>query len=103
MNQLLKNFIFVVLILLVIGGIFSLLYFPAPTSNEISVTQLVSDINAGKVKKIVTSGDSLDISYNDSTKEATSMKESGTGLTELLINLGVNKDNLQKVNVAKVI
>jgi len=100
MNQLLKNFIFVVLILLVIGGIFSLLYFPAPTSNEISVTQLVSDINAGKVKKIVTSGDSLDISYNDSTKEATSMKESGTGLTELLINLGVNKDNLQKVNVA---
>ena len=27
------------------------------------------------------------------------MKEAGTGLTDLLINLGVNKDNLQKVNV----
>ena len=52
MNPLIKNFIFVVLILLVIGGIFSLLYFPATTPNEISATQLVSDINASKIKKV---------------------------------------------------
>jgi len=84
----------------VVGGIFSLLYFPAPTSNTISVTQLVSDINSDKVKKITTSGDTLNITYNDN-KTATSMKESGTGLTDLLINLGVNKDNLQKVDVSE--
>ena len=98
MNPLLKNFIFVVLILLVIGGIFSLLYFPASTPTQVSATQLVSDINGGKVKKIVVSGDSLAITYNDN-KTAVSMKETGTGLTDLLINLGVNKDNLQKVDV----
>ena len=40
----------------------------------------------------------MDITYTDS-KTATSMKESGTGLTDLLINLGVNKDSLQKVNI----
>ena len=100
MNPLIKNFVFVILILLVVGGIFSLLYFPAPTSNTISVTQLVSDINSDKVKKITTSGDTLNITYNDN-KTATSMKESGTGLTDLLINLGVNKDNLQKVDVSE--
>jgi len=99
-NPLLKNFVFVILILLVVGGIFSLLYFPATTANEISVTQLVSDINSNNVKKITVSGDSLDIVYNDE-KTATSMKESGTGLTDLLINLGVNKDSLQKVEISQ--
>jgi cell division protease FtsH len=102
MNPLLKNFIFVILILLVVGAIFSLLYFPAATSTEISTTQLVSDINASKIKKITVSGDNLDITYADS-KTATSMKETGTGLTDLLINLGVNKDSLQKVNIDNIV
>jgi len=97
-NSLLKNFLFVILILLIVGGIFSLLYSPAQTPNEISTTQLVFDINNNKVKKIIVSGDSLAITYSDD-KTATSMKESGTGLTDLLINLGVNKDNLQKVEI----
>ena len=99
MNQLLKNFIFVVLILLVIGGIFSLFYFPTTTPTQVSTTQLVSDINNNKVKEIDVSGDSLNVIYTDN-KTAQSMKESGVGLTDLLINLGVNKDNLQKVNVS---
>jgi cell division protease FtsH len=99
-NPLVKNFVFVILILLVVGGLFSLLYTPASAPTEISATQLVSDINNNKVKKITVSGDTLDITYTDN-KEATSMKESGTGLTDLLINLGINKDNLQKVTISE--
>jgi cell division protease FtsH len=98
-NPLLKNFILVILIILVIGGIFSFLYLPETTPTTVSVTQLVSDINSSKVKKITTSGDTLNITYTDN-KTATSMKEAGTGLTDLLINLGVNKDNLAKVDVS---
>jgi cell division protease FtsH len=98
MNPLLKNFVFVVLILLIVGGIFSLLYFPATTPTEVSTSQLVSDINEGKIKKITVSGDNLNITYTDD-KTAISMKEAGSGLTDLLINLGVNKDNLKKVDV----
>jgi cell division protease FtsH len=98
MNPLIKNFIFVILILLVVGAIFSLLYYPTETPNEISATQLVSEINQDKIKKITVSGDSLDIVYNDNTA-ATSMKESNTSITDLLNNLGVNKDNLQKVQI----
>ena len=100
MNPLLKNFVFVVLILLVIGAVFNLLYSPAQTTTTISTTQLISDINANKVKKIIVSGDSLDITYADN-KTALSMKESGTGLTDLLINLGVNKDSLQKIDLTQ--
>lgn len=77
-----------------------MLYFPTPTANEISATQLVSDINSSKVKKITVSGDSLDIAYNDG-KTATSLKESGTSLTDLLTGLGVNKDNLQKIDISE--
>ena len=98
MNPLLKNFVLVVLILFIVGSIFSFLYFPSQTSNEIPVSQLVSDINNDNIKKITVSGDTLDIVYTDD-KAATSMKESGTGLTDLLINLGVNKDSLDKINV----
>lgn len=75
-------------------------YFPPSVANEISITQLVSDINNDKIKKIVIIGDSLKIAYKDG-KEATSMKEIGTGLTDLLINLGVNKDNLQKIEMSQ--
>jgi len=98
MNPLIKNFVFIILILFIVGGAFSLLYYPAETPNEISTTQLVSDINNDKIKSITVSGDSLDIVYTDNST-ATSMKESGTGLTDLLINLGVNKDNLEKVQI----
>jgi cell division protease FtsH len=97
-NILLKNFISVILILLIIGGIFSLLYSPSEKANEISATQLANDINQDKIKKITVSGDSLSILYIDDNK-ATSMKESGTGLTDLLSSLGTEKSNLEKVEI----
>ena len=98
MNPLFKNFVLVVLILLALGGFFSLLYYPEEKTSEISATQLVSDINQDKVKKITVSGDSLSVLFNDNTT-AVSMKEAGVGLADLLTNLGVNKDNLQKVEI----
>jgi cell division protease FtsH len=98
MNPLIKNFIFVILILLVVGAVFSLFYFPSQTPNETSATQLVTDINNNKVKKVTVSGDALDVVYNDG-KIATSMKETNISITDLLANLGVNKDSLQKVQI----
>ena len=98
LNPLFKNFLAIILILLVIGAIFSLLYYPAQTPNEISATQLVSDINQNKVKKIAVLGEELEIIYNDDAT-ATSMKEPNTSITDLLVNLGVNKENLDKVDI----
>jgi len=75
-----------------------LLYYPIEEPNEISATQLVSDINQDKIKKITVSGDILEIVYTDD-KTAASMKEPNTSITDLLINLGVNKQNLDKVSI----
>ena len=99
LNPFLKNIIFVILILLATGAIFSLFYLPAEEPNEISVSQLVNDINSDKVKKITVSGDSLAIVYNDD-KKAQSMKESNSVLPDLLANLGVQKDKLQKIEIS---
>ncbi len=98
LNPLIKNFISVILIFLTIGGVFSLLYMPLEKPNQISVSQLANDINQDKVKKITVSGDSINVVYTDD-KTAKSMKESNSVLPELLLNLGVDKDKLQKVEV----
>jgi cell division protease FtsH len=98
MNPLIKNFISVILILLAVGGIFSLLYTPAVQTNEISATQLVNDINQDKVNKITVSGSQLTIRYVGD-KTSTSMKEDGSSLTDLLNNLGVNKEKLQNIEI----
>ena len=98
MNPLIKNFVLVVVILLAIGGVFSMLYLPDSKTNQISVSQLVADINQDKVKKITVSGDQLIILYTDD-KTAVSMKETGSSLSDLLNNLGADKNNLQKVEV----
>ena len=97
-NPLLKNFVLVVIIFLVVGGVFSLSYFPEKTPNEISISQLITDINQDKISKITIAGDQLEIDYADKTT-AVSMKESNSTLSDLLVSLGVNKDNLQKVQV----
>lgn len=97
-NPLLKNFVFVILILLVIGGVFSLLYLPTQTPNRISISQLVSEINQEKVKKITVSGDSVGVVYTDD-KTAESMKESNSVLPEVLIGLGADQAKLQKVEI----
>jgi cell division protease FtsH len=98
MRNLLKNFIFIILILFVIAGVFSFLQ--QETGNKISITQLAQDINQGKVKKITVAGDNLTIIFNDSANvSAQSKKETEISLSETLINYGVDKTKLAKVEV----
>jgi len=64
-NPLFKNFVFVVLILLVLGAAFSFLYFPAEVTDQITASQLAFDVNQEKVKQITVSGEKLAIVYQD--------------------------------------
>ncbi len=96
MNILLKNLVLTILILLVLGGVFSLLYMPIEEPNEISISQLATDINQDKVKKITVSGDQLAILYADD-KTAVSMKELNSSLSDVLESLGADKAKIQKV------
>jgi len=98
MNQLLKNFILIILVFLALGAIFSLFSGPSQKVPEISITQLASDINQGKVKKITETGDGLSIDYKDNTT-STSQKETNVSLNDSLVNYGADKTKLAGIEI----
>ena len=98
MKNLIKNFIFIVLILLVVSSIFTAFSKPFQKETEVSLTQLVNEINQGKVKKITVSDNKLEIVYQDETT-ATSRKETEMALSQSLINYGVNAEKLKSVEI----
>ena len=98
MKNLIKNFVAILLIFLVIAGIFTLFSQPFEQEKELSLTQLVEDINQGKIKEITVSGNNLELVYQDDTK-AKSTKETENALSQSLIDYGVGKEKLEAVNI----
>ncbi|OGZ18567.1 MAG: cell division protein FtsH, partial [Candidatus Nealsonbacteria bacterium RBG_13_42_11] len=98
MKNLLKNFIFILLIFLVVSSVFTLFSQPFKKETQLSLTQLVEEINQGKVKQVFISGNELEIVYQDDTK-AKSIKETESALSQSLINYGVNKEKLKGVTI----
>ncbi len=89
MNKLMKNFLTVFLVFLALSAVFSLSY-PFKETPKVSLGELVTQINEGKVKSITVNGDNLEITLTDGTIE-TSLKEQGTALSDTLHNLGAEK------------
>jgi len=98
MKNLIKNFVFILVIFLIISGAFALFSQPFKKEGEISLSKLAEEINQGKIKKIIISGSELSILYQDETT-AKSRKEPESSLSESLLNLGVDKENLKKVEI----
>lgn len=98
MKFLLKHFFFIFLIFIAISAIFALFFQPIEKEKRLSLTQLVEEIAQEKIKKITISGNNLEIIYNDGTK-AIAQKEPEIALSESLINYGVDKEKLQKVEI----
>ena len=98
MKNLLKNFLFIVLVFIAVSALFSLFSNPLEKEKELSLTQLVSEINEGRIKKITIIGNELKIIYQNESK-AISMKESETALSQSLVNYGVQSDKLAGVEI----
>ena len=98
MKNLAKNLITILLFFLVISSIFSLLSTSVQEEKNISLSELVNDINNEKVKKITVSGSSVSVIYSDDSKAKT-MKEVESPLSQSLVNYGVDNEKLRKVNI----
>jgi cell division protease FtsH len=98
MKNLLKNFLLILVIFALISSVFSLFSKPAEKEKNLSLTQVVGEINQDKIKNIVVSGNSLEITYQDDTK-ALSRKEAESSISDSLINYGVDEAKLAKVNI----
>ncbi len=95
-----------IFILLLISTLYSMVFTGDPKKDEISLSQLATDISLGTVEKIVVKGDSLSVTYlATSTATGTkaiikeSRKEEGVALTQTLANYKVPQDKLAKINI----
>ena len=98
MKYLLKNLLIAFLALLTIAGFFTLLSNPTEKPAEISLSQLVEQINQEQISTIVIKGDQLEIELKDGVKEKAT-KEKEASLTESLKNYGLDSAKLKLVNL----
>jgi cell division protease FtsH len=98
MSNLVKNLISVLLIFLIISAVFALFSPSLEKTKQIDFSQLVADLNQGKIKKISVSSNDLEITYQDGTL-ATSLKETEGTLSQSLVNYGADKTKLASVDI----
>ena len=98
-KQFTKYISIVFLILLSAAGLVMVFQSPFEKVDSVSVSEIVTKINAGQVKDITVKGDNLEIVLKDGDKKLTSQKESGISAFETLLNLGTNKDKLSAFNI----
>jgi cell division protease FtsH len=98
MKYLIKNLLIAFLAFLTIAGFFALVNGPGEKPKEISLTQLVEQINQEQVSTIIIKGDQLEVELKDNTKEKAT-KEKESSLTESLKNYGVDPEKLKLVNL----
>lgn len=98
MDKLMKNIGLVVFLFLMLSGIMILYSSPEKRSADVSLSELVTQINAGEIKEIVVTGNVLEIVKQDGSKEKAS-KESESSFTETLANYQIDKDKFKAVSV----
>ncbi len=98
MKYLFKNLLIAFLAFLTIAGFFALINETGEKPEEISLNQLVAQINQEQVSKIVIKGDKLEIELKDSTQQI-AIKEKESSLTESLKNFNVDPEKLKLINL----
>ncbi|MBI2415559.1 MAG: ATP-dependent metallopeptidase FtsH/Yme1/Tma family protein [Candidatus Kerfeldbacteria bacterium] len=97
--QLFRQFIIAVVVLVIIGAVFSLLTEPNAASEHVNINQLVDKIQAGEVKTLTIQGEQqLEVTLQDDSR-LTTRKEATQPLTELLLQYGVTADQLKALNI----
>src|SRR3989338_7046765 len=96
MKSTIRYILIVFFILLALSGLVSFFASDDAPTEQIPLSQVVSKINSGEAKDIIISGDDVEIKASDKTY--LSKKETGVGLSESLVNLGVDQTKLAAVN-----
>jgi len=99
MKNLMRNFLWFFAIFVAIAAIFSLASVPAKPVNQLSLGNLVTEINQDKVASVAVDGNKLEVKYKDD-KTAEAIKEPGQALSEVLSDYGVDKGKLANVAIS---
>lgn len=95
---LIKNFVVFFIIFILIAAVFSYLSNPDKEDKQMSLSQLVTKIENGKVSSIEVEGDTMNVKM-DSGEESKVKKESGESTAELLSNMGVSPKKIAEAGI----
>lgn len=97
-NTFTNNILGAILVFLAIIALYTYTAGPSIDVQKISITELASDVAAGKVTEISVSEDQVEATYKDNTKKETK-KEAQTSLIETFANLGVQPERISAVKI----
>lgn len=98
MKSILKNFGIVLLVFLIIAGLVSLYVGPQQEVKDISITDLVSEVNNEEVDNILVKGNSIEVTLNSGDKQRVK-KEAVDSIFTIFKNLDVSTEKISNINI----
>ncbi len=93
-----KTFIYALIIFVLISGLWALVQGQFVEKKEVTLSELVAEINEDRVEKITVEEDVLTVRLKDGAEQR-SRKEAEVGLTETLKNYSVDQEKLKAVSL----
>ncbi len=95
-----NNLLSTILLLVFLTAAYSYVVEQKVEPEEISVSQIASQVKNGEVKEIIVRGTKLEVTYKDDTRTpGEAKKETDTAVTDTLANLGVTPDELRGITI----
>ncbi|MFT7507188.1 MAG: cell division protease FtsH [Acidimicrobiales bacterium] len=95
-----NNILSTVLLLIFITAAYSYLADTTTEPTELSISEIVMQVQNGEVSEIVVRGSQLEVSYIDETRNpGEGKKEIGTAVSDTLANFGVTPEQLSQIKV----
>lgn len=103
MNQLLKNFGLIILVLFIAAGLFSMNNAETAKPEKVGVNRLVEEINNEQIAAIAVIGDRVTATLRDDKKTVLEIKkELGQTFSELVETYDIKPEKLQKIDTIEV-
>lgn len=95
-----NNMLSTVMLLVFVALAFSYLSEKNVKPEQLSISEVVTQVRAGEVKEIVVRGAELEINYTDETRnKAIAKRETDAAVSDSLINFGVTPEELSKITI----
>lgn len=95
-----NNMLSTVLLLVFVMAVFSYLADSSEKPEELSISEVVTQVKSGEVSEIIVRGSVLEIAYTDETRtKGEAKREVDASVTESLTNLGVTTEELANIKI----
>jgi cell division protease FtsH len=95
-----NNMLSTVMLLVFVALAFSYLSEQKVEPEQLSISEVVTQVKAGEVREIIVRGSELEINYTDETRiDGVAKRETDASVSESLINFGVTPEELAKLTI----